>query len=236
MAQSGRVPARIGRMASWVNPVARKPHLLTTRGGSHPLQTVARMDQLGESFLKRLAPLLMLGDNVIGRPGKEIVVAEFRLDLGDLGPHFDDLVVEANALGRQIDEAGQRQSDHFAANQKLEGAGGRGRRRFDSLHASESLDTFAPRFRAPGGAFAGGHEYERRQRRGRNAHLGPHRADFADQIDDPADLGFDGLVDRKALPSATVRAPAARRALDPSSPLIAQSSSVTNGMNGCSIA
>ena len=52
--------------------------------------------------------------------------------------------------------------------------------------------------RAPGRPFARGDEIERRQRRGRHAHLGLHRANFGDQIDHPADFGFDRLVDLKA--------------------------------------
>ena len=42
-------------------------------------------------------------------------------------------------------------------------------------------------------------ENERRLGRWRHAHFRPHRPDLGDEIDDPADLGFDRLVDFEAL-------------------------------------
>ena len=65
-------------------------------------------------------------------------------------------------------------------------------------------------------------------------HFGAHRADGGDQIDDPADLGF-GLVVGEAVELRPWRAaPAGWQRFGRCSAVTAHSSSVMNGMNGCS--
>src|SRR6516162_5022901 len=70
MAQSGQVPARIQTVEPSGFPVARKPHYWTGLDGLHPLEPLASVSKLNESFLERLAPLFMFGDHLIGCAGE----------------------------------------------------------------------------------------------------------------------------------------------------------------------
>src|SRR5580693_7277412 len=66
---------------------------------SNALETLTRGIKLNQPRLKRLEPVLMFGDDLFRRPGDEVVIAKFRLDLGDFEPHLGDLPIEARLLG-----------------------------------------------------------------------------------------------------------------------------------------
>ena len=86
MAQSRRIPAGISTRKSCSRAVAQKQQYGAPAMPSNALQTLPRGVKLNEPRLKRLEPILVLGDDLFRRAGDEVGVAEFRLDLGDLEP------------------------------------------------------------------------------------------------------------------------------------------------------
>ena len=64
------------RLAKVASGMLRKSNNSPAAGAiSDALQTLARAIKLNEPRLKRLKPVLMLGDDVFRRPGDEVVVA-----------------------------------------------------------------------------------------------------------------------------------------------------------------
>ena len=115
MAQSRRLPAGIPTRKSCIGDVAQKQHFGCSGAASDPLQTLARAGKLNEPCLKRLKPVLMFGDDLLGRPGDKVVVAQFGHNLGDFELLLCDLSIEARLLRRQVDDAGKRQGRRLAA-------------------------------------------------------------------------------------------------------------------------
>src|SRR5580704_19693559 len=115
MAQSRRLPAGISTRKSCIGDVAEKQHFGAPSAASNTLQTLARAGKLNEPCLERLQSVLVLGDDVLRRPGDEVVVPELRLDLGDFELLLCDLPIETRLLRREVDDAGERQRDRLAA-------------------------------------------------------------------------------------------------------------------------
>src|SRR5262245_32698671 len=113
MAQSRRIPAGILDSRELHRACCAKATFCPSPSRSDALQTLAREIKLNEPRLKRLEPILMLGDDLLRRPGDEVVVAELGLHLGDLQLDLRDLPVEARLLGLKIDHGGERQRDRL---------------------------------------------------------------------------------------------------------------------------
>ena len=155
---------------------------------------------------------------------------------GDLLALLGDLLAEARALGGDVDDARQRNRRQRAAHEHLRRAGGRGIGKLDLGDARQPLDRLAPVADVGDDRRARGDERQRHLRPGRHAHLRAHRANLGDR-DRPASRS-PPRPRRRRRNSVSGHGPSASSCArgGPSSPLIAQSSSVRNGMNGCSSA
>src|SRR6185437_6484351 len=98
MAQSRRIPAGIPTRKKLRRGCCAKATIRRRQSASNALQTLARPVKLNEPRLKRLEPVLMFGDDLLRRPGDEVVVAELGLGLGDFQLDLRDLPVEARLL------------------------------------------------------------------------------------------------------------------------------------------
>src|SRR5580704_10665171 len=119
-------------------------HFGAPSAASNTLQTLARAGKLNEPRLERLQSVLVLGDDVLRRPGDEVVVAELRLDLGDFELRLCDLPIEARLLGREVDDARERQRDRLAAHNQKQRPGRRGLEGFNRAHPGKTPDAVAP--------------------------------------------------------------------------------------------
>src|ERR1700744_3055643 len=144
MAQSRRLPAGISTRRSCIEDVAQKQQFRRSQAPSDTLQTLARAGKLNKSRLKRLKSVLMFGDDVLRRTRHEVVIAKFRLDLGDLKFLLCDLPIETRLLRIQIDNSSGRQRDRFPADAERQGAGRGPLSRADRADARETSDALAP--------------------------------------------------------------------------------------------
>jgi hypothetical protein len=76
MAQSRRIPAGIPTRKSCSGAVAQKQQYGALAMPSNALQTLPRGVKLNQPQLKRLEPILVLGDDLLWRAGEEIVIAQ----------------------------------------------------------------------------------------------------------------------------------------------------------------
>ena len=179
--------------------------------------------------------LALLLDDLLGRARQEIGVAELGVDLGDLGR--DLLASPSSRRARSAARSTMPASGSAAISPRTtrctdcRGAASAKRDVRQARQALRCVSRQRPsRSRTSG---AGVDEDERDLRAGRHVHLRAHRADLGDQVDHPADLGLGRRRPRSPC-GAGQGASASSPTRGPSSPLIAQSSSVMNGMNGCS--
>src|SRR5277367_652116 len=109
MAQSRRLPAGISTRYSCIGDVAQKQQFGPPSAASNPLQTLPCAGKLNKPRLKRLKSVLMFGNDLLGRPGDKVVVAELCLDLGDFKLLLCDLSIETRLLRLKVNDARERQ-------------------------------------------------------------------------------------------------------------------------------
>ena len=174
----------------------------------------------------------MLGDDVLGRAGDEVVVAEFGLDLGDFELHLVDLPVETRLLRRR--------------DRRRRRAAARPSRR--ARRAAARPAARPPRFRSTRRGRAARCSRSRRARFCAARSLGATRtsgvwvdggtpiSDLTDRISamrsttQPISASTASSTSKPSAGQGPSASGPARSG--PASPLIAQSSSVRNGMNG----
>ena len=151
----------------------------------------------------------------------------------DLAANLVNFALEPLLLDADVDDAGKRQRKRRLVEHDLHRA--RGAFRINAVEPGKTQDGVLVTGDAGLGHLTRAGDDERHLGAGRNVHLGAHRAHLRDEPDQPADLGV-GFRVLQALRcsghGASIRqaCPAART----SSPSFAHSSSVTNGMKGCS--
>ena len=165
---------------------------------SDSLRPLLRRRHLDDPRQRRFAPLLVLGDHLLGGAGEEIGVGELRLDLGDLALLLGDLLAEPRAFGGDVEDAGDRDRRQRAADDDLQRAGRRRGGEGKFADPRQAADGFGPPARHRSELRRRRDQRQRRLSGRRHAHFRAHRADFRDEVDHPADLRLGGRVDREA--------------------------------------
>src|SRR6185437_5311393 len=83
------------------------------------VQPLQRLDDLAAAGFGLLALFLLALDDVLGRIGDEIWIAEFLIDALDVGVRLGLFLAEPRPLGREVDDALKRQGDDLPSDEKL---------------------------------------------------------------------------------------------------------------------
>src|SRR5215216_602217 len=107
-----------------------------------------RRAEAGAGLLGLLAALALLLDDLLGRARDEGGVAELGVDLRDLVAELLDLLLQARALGLEVDDLADRQRIGRLADHELQRGLGCSLRGLDALDAGQPLDGGAVRLDA----------------------------------------------------------------------------------------
>src|SRR5712671_1263747 len=111
---------------------------------AHSFEPLQRLDNLLFARLGLFALFLFLFDHLFRRARDEIRVAELGVDAGNVSLGLCDLLLEARALGRNVDQSSQRQADCLPANHDLHGSGLKCRRPGNFGNSRHSFQEFRP--------------------------------------------------------------------------------------------
>src|SRR5215469_14473243 len=158
------------------------------------LKALQRLADAGASCLRFLAFLALAFDHVFGRSPQKFGVGELGLDPGNVAHQLSKVLFEPSGFRRKIDHTLKGQRDGIAAHHELNGTRGRGAGKGERRNPGEPTNDILPsacplprRLRWIG-------ENERNLRTRRHIDFNSYRTDLADEIDDPADLGFGGFI------------------------------------------